>query len=461
MDAGVTLSRRIRRGASQAHEEAQLFLTLSCNPQSVAPARCSLTEVDEVIIGRSEARTFAREGGRLRIGLADPWMSANHVLLRRVLDSWSVEDTGSKNGTFLNGGTIQQAPLADSDLIEAGSTFFVFRESVPAAKGSTSVFEAEEGRARPLTTLLPALAAEFAKVETIARSSVAIVLLGESGVGKEVVASTLHDLSGRPGPFQAVNCAALPPNLVESELFGYHKGAFTGANEDRAGLLRAAHGGTLFLDEIGDLPLAAQGALLRVLQEKEVLVLGTTKPVKIDVRVIAATHRDLDALVAEQRFRGDMLARIRGLVLKLPALRERREDFGLLIRSLLGAKLLAGNRDVTFTNEAARALLLYRWPMNIRELEKCLETALVLAGNGPIDIQHLPPEVRSREVRAPSAARVPAALSPEDEKRREELMWLLREHAGNVAAVADAMKKRRMQVYRWVRRYGLRISDFR
>jgi DNA-binding NtrC family response regulator len=157
-----------------------------------------------------------------------------------------------------------------------------------------------------------------------------------------------------------------------------------------------------------------------------------------------------------------LLARIRGLVLKLPALRERREDFGLLIRSLLGAKLSAGIRDVTFTNEAARALLLYRWPMNIRELEKCLETALVLAGNGPIDIQHLPPEVRSREVRAPSAAHVPAAaLSPEDAQRREELMSLLREHAGNVAAVADAMKKGRMQVYRWVRRYGLRISDFR
>jgi transcriptional regulator of acetoin/glycerol metabolism len=116
---------------------------------------------------------------------------------------------------------------------------------------------------------------------------------------------------------------------------------------------------------------------------------------------------------------------------------------------------------VTFTNEAARALLLYRWPMNIRELEKCLETALVLAANGPIDIQHLPPEVRSREVRAPSAPRVPAALSREDAQRREELMSLLREHAGNVAAVADAMKKGRMQVYRWVRRYGLRISDFR
>src|SRR5258708_2670725 len=254
MAAGETLSRRIKRGAGQAHEEAQLFLTLSCNPQSVAPARCSLTEVDEVIIGRSEARTFAREGARLRIGLADPWMSANHVLLRRVLDSWSVEDTGSKNGTFLNGATIQQAPLADSDLIEAGSTLFVFRESVPAAKGSTSVFEAEEERARPLTTLLPALAAEFAKVETIARSSVAIVLLGESGVGKEVVASTLHDRSGRPGPFQAVNCAALPPNLVESELFGYHKGAFTGANDDRAGMLPAAHRRTLCPHAIRDRP---------------------------------------------------------------------------------------------------------------------------------------------------------------------------------------------------------------
>jgi transcriptional regulator with GAF, ATPase, and Fis domain len=256
-------------------------------------------------------------------------------------------------------------------------------------------------------------------------------------------------------------------------VFGHRKGAFTGAVEARPGLVRAAHGGTLFLDEIADLPPAAQAAFLRVLQEKEVRGVGSTELVAVDVRVVAATHVDLEAAVAAGRFRADLFARIAGFTVRLPPLRWRREDLGLLIAALL--RKLAPDRAgrISLTCEAARALLRHRWPMNVRELEKCLESALVLAQDGRIDLQHLPqavwrsgavepdlaPELRTLEPAEPAAPLRP--LAPEDAHRREELIVLLREHRGNIAAVARVLGKARMQVHRWARRYALRLDDFR
>jgi transcriptional regulator with GAF, ATPase, and Fis domain len=266
----------------------------------------------------------------------------------------------------------------------------------------------------------------------------------------------VHTLSQRRGAFVAVNCGAIAQNLLEAELFGYRKGAFSGALENRPGLVRAADGGTLLLDEIGDLPAASQAALLRVLQEGEVLAVGATEPVKVDVRVLAATHADLEALVTTGKFRADLLARIAGFTVRLPPLRWRREDLGLLIGSFLRK---FGRDDASFTCEAGRALLGYRWPANIRELEKAIESALVLAGEGPIDVQHLPG--LKEQIRGIVPRRYPAELSPEDERHRDELAGLLRQNHGNVAAVARAMGKARMQIHRWVRRYDLRLSDFR
>jgi DNA-binding NtrC family response regulator len=462
MVAGGTLSRRIeQRSADGAHLEPHLFVLFGCTPEHMPPARCLLSGISQVSIGRSEEKTFAVTAEGLRIGLPDPWLSSRHLLIRRVLDSWAIEDAGSKNGTFLNGRPASAAaPLADGDIIEAGETFFGFRQGIEAAGGAQRVFEADElGMPAPgLATLLPSLEAEFARVQAIARSSVPVVIRGESGTGKEMIAAAVHSLSGRSGAFQAVNCAALPPTLVESELFGYRKGAFSGADEDRTGLVRAADGGTLFLDEIGDLPLGAQGALLRVLQESEVLPVGMTRPVKVDVRVLAATHRDLDALVTEQRFRGDLLARIRGLSVRLPPLRERCEDLGLLIRALLRRKAQRRAGTIAFTVEAARALLSYGWPLNVRELEKCLDTALVLAGQGPIALKHLPEEVRKPPQGAGSpreSGPPPDALPEADRRRREEILDALRAHGGNVTAAAKALGKHRAQVQRWIRRYRI------
>jgi transcriptional regulator of acetoin/glycerol metabolism len=226
--------------------------------------------------------------------------------------------------------------------------------------------------------------------------------------------------------------------------------------------VRSADGGTLFLDEFEELPAPAQAKLLRVLQESEVTPVGATKPVAVDLRVVVATHRGLESLVASGVLRADLLARVNGFPLALPPLRERREDLGLLIASLL--RRHAPGRAVAFTPDAARALLRYRWPLNIRELEKALTVALALSENGKIALASLPLPVRAGDADAPPPREPPAQagpLSPEDETLRARLVQLLQETSGNVSAVAKAMGKHRTQVQRWLKRFALDPDAFR
>jgi len=208
-------------------------------------------------------------------------------------------------------------------------------------------------------------------------ATASVLLLGESGTGKEMVARRLHELSGRKGPFVAVNCGALPSSLLEAELFGHEKGAFTGAQAAKIGKVRQADGGTLFLDEIGDMPLEAQTRLLRVLEERQVEPVGSSQPVEVDIRVIAATHRDLQAMGAEGRFRDDLRYRLEVLVVRIPALRERGQDVLLLARAFLAH--YAGQRPLRFSARAEKALLAYDWRGNVRELRNVVERASVLA----------------------------------------------------------------------------------
>jgi transcriptional regulator with GAF, ATPase, and Fis domain len=350
----------------------------------------------------------------------------------------------------VEGARVERASVADGALIEAGQTFFIFRTVLPEA-GHVLEADALNVPAPGLETLLPTFAAELERVRTVARSRLPVLLQGETGTGKEVIASAIHQLSGRSGPFLPVNCGALPTALVESEMFGYRKGAFTGAMEDRPGLIRSAEGGTLLLDEIGDLPLPAQATLLRVLQEEEVMPVGGTRPTKVDLRVVAATHRDLPALVAQDKFRNDLLMRLCGFTLNLPPLRERLEDFGLLVSRLL--RRGGAGTKITFAPEAGRAMLRYSWPGNVRELEKCLSSAAVLAQDGVVELEHLPPSLTS----APAAPAdvPPEQLSADERERRELIISLLREHGGNVTSVAKAMGKARTQVQRWLRRYDI------
>ncbi|HET6981289.1 MAG TPA: sigma 54-interacting transcriptional regulator, partial [Myxococcaceae bacterium] len=217
--------------------------------------------------------------------------------------------------------------------------------------------------------------------------------------------------------------------------------------------VRASDGGTLFLDEIGDLPPAAQAALLRVLQEAEVLPIGGHRPQPLDLRVLAATHRDLGRLVQEGKFRHDLLARLDGVTLELPPLRERRADLPLVM-SLLLHKHAPERPDLRVTPAAAQALLAYRWPLNIRELEQALAGALALAGAGPIDAAHLPPSVLGRATEEP-----PRELTADEARHRDELVALLRQHGGNMSAVARVLGKGRTQIVRWVSRYGIDIRS--
>ncbi|MFZ5443433.1 MAG: sigma 54-interacting transcriptional regulator [Myxococcota bacterium] len=454
-----TLTEGFSAGPSGGKTAASLFRVLDADRPCGPGARVSLEGVDEVLLGRADRHQVLKleaNGSRvLKLGVADRWMSGQHARLSRVMRAWVLEDTKSKNGVRRNGEPTQRAELADGDVLELGRTFFVFRLEQPVAPDLSS--DELRPAAPGLATLSPTLAAQFDELARLARSAVTISLGGPSGSGKEVIARAVHALSGRPGPFVAVNCGALPDELVESELFGHRKGAFSGATDDRPGLVRAAHGGTLFLDEVGDLPLEAQPALLRVLQEKQVQPVGATSPVPVDLRVLSATHRSLEALSAQGLFRDDLRARLSGYQLSLPPLAARREDLGILCAALVSKLAPSRASTLQLGIQAARALFSWDWPLNVRELEKTLEAALVLSGSGPIELEHLPPALRS----PPPPKRSAPEDEGVDEARKAELISLLQQHAGNVSAVARAMGKARMQIQRWMARYQLDPRTFR
>ncbi len=400
--------------------------------------------VDSVVIGRGPA-----EPARRWLLIDDPRMSRQHVALTPSGESWRIEDLGSLNGSLINGERLQRAILFPGDVVEVGRTLLVYSEAPPSSALGDG-----------LATYSAAYAAQLVSLEAITATSLSVLLLGETGTGKEVLAREIHRLSGRSGPYTAVNCGALTESLVASELFGYRKGAFSGAGEDREGLVRASSGGTLFLDEVADLPPSGQAALLRVLQEREVLAVGGTRPVKVDLRVVAATHRDLDGLVAAGAFRADLHARLAGFTLRLPPLRRRREDLGLLIATLL-ARLGSAAARVRLSMKAARALFFAEWPRNVRELEQALTSAVALARGELIELEHLPESLRAPPRHAAPAPGATARKIAGDEQLRDILTTLLGEHRGNLAEVARAMNKAPTQIRRWLRRLGLDADSFR
>jgi len=440
-----------------------LLLVLQCDRPLLRSIRISLSALNSVRLGRGSERAYTQSGRELTLRLADSSMSATHAQLLRVVEGWVIEDRGSKNGVMVNGKRTTRIALRDRDVIELGDTFFLFRTGVVASGELPTVEERpeENPRTAQLTTLTCPFAQELRALKDLASTSVPLLLTGETGTGKEVLARNIHMLARPRGPFIAVNCGGMPENLFESELFGYRRGSFSGATEDRPGLIRSADHGTLFLDEVGDLPSPSQASLLRVLQDREVLPLGATQTVPVDFRLIAATNRDLQGLVERGQFRADLFARLSGHALQLPALRERREDIGLLIRELL-PRVAANADEISLHRNVVCRLFAYAWPYNIRELEHCLRTAAAVAREGKIRLEHLPKAIVSEPTSfgdaAPSSER---ALSA-DEVRREELARLLQEHDGNVSAVARVLGKARAQVHRWIKRYGLkRLSGYK
>ncbi len=445
---------------------ATLALSLSLRMPYGEVARWCL-DAKQTVLGRGQglvsARSVAAEPG-LRISVPDGLMSSSHAVVRAAGDAWFLEDAGSKNGSYVNGQRVQRVQLRDGDVVELGDTFFVFRETrcegVNIAVGESSAF----------SSMNPATEQLFEKLRTVADTQAVILLTGEVGTGKEVAARAVHELSKRRGPFKAINCGAIPESLIESELFGTRKGAFSGAG-NRVGVVRSAEGGTLLLDEVAELPAMSQVALLRVLQEREVTPLGATEPHPIDVRFIAATHKDLRREVKEGRFREDLFSRLAAVTVAMVPLRERREDLGILMGRLIDR--LSGEvgisaeqaRLLPLARKAARVLYRHRWPQNIRELEQALRYALAYARkSGEIQLQHLPEAMR---VSLDEPSGLPQGKLSEDIGIRDTallraiLVERLRRFDGNVSAVAVSLGKQRPVVHRWLKRLALDPNPYR
>jgi len=409
----------------------------------------------EVVFARGEGRPPPEDAVRCAVSVPDARMSAPHARVTAADRGWLLEDLGSKNGTTVNGVAVPRRFLRDGDVIELGGTFLLFRNELPATVGPASPTADLPPAFR---TLRPDLRARFDELAKVARSDRPILIRGETGTGKELTARAIHEASGRTGPFVAVNCGALPETLIEAELFGARRGAYSGATDERKGLVRAAEGGTLFLDEIAELSEPSQVALLRVLQQSEVMPVGASASVQVDVRFVAATHQNLEERIQNGRFRDDLYARLTGFVAQLPPLRERREDIGLLVASILRAAAPDRADRIRFKKSATRALLRYGWPRNIRELDHALRSALLLADADEIAPKHLPPALAALVDRAPAAPELD--IRSRDELERT-LIRLYRQHGGNVSAVARAMGKARAQIQRWNRSLGIDPADYR
>lgn len=347
---------------------------------------------------------------------------------------------------------VEQALAAASQLaLPAAIRFFSSRKALldrPEAFGPVSIPPA----------LTPGWVCEdpvtrkaFELARRVAPSIMSVLLLGETGTGKEILARELHRMSGRPGPFVALNVASLTETLLESELFGHARGAFTGADRDRAGLVEMADGGTLFLDEIAELPLLLQAKLLRVLQEREFRRLGETGVRTANFRLVSATHQDVDALTRERRFRQDLFFRIAGIVIDLPPLRSRPKDLRKLMESILPSPW-------NLTPQAEGALESYSWPGNVRELLAALEAARLLASPGTtIDLTHLPAKVRGggkagAAIATPSPRRYFAAI---EETKRREIVSALAEARGNRTGAARLLGLTRQALLYEMKKLGV------
>jgi transcriptional regulator with GAF, ATPase, and Fis domain len=421
-----------------------LALVLELDRITAGGALLAVSGPTRAIIGRGEerARRPAGRRGVVRWDIPDAKLSSSHAEFSWTDAGLRVRDLGSTNGTFVGGERVTEVTVPRGAFVRLGHTILAAVEDVsPETDTSRSPLS--------VVTLAGHFARELRRLERLAPSPLPVLLLGETGTGKEVIARAVHERSGRPGRFVAVNCGAFPKDLVESSLFGHVRGAFSGAVRDEAGFARAASGGTLFLDEVGDLPLSAQGALLRLLQEGEVNPIGASQAVHVDVRVLAATHRPLDRMVDEGLFRADLYARLSGFVGRLPPLRERTADLGHLCAGWIADGRLP---EIRLRKEAAERLLVHDWPFNVRELLQTLQAASLLAEQGIVRTVDLPESLGLREASAPAIE-----LSAEDALLRDDLAHRLAASGGNVSQVARDMQKARQQIQRWMKRFGLRV----
>lgn len=367
--------------------------------------------------------------------VADARVSRRHAVIRGPTEC-AIRDLDSVNGTFVNGSQIPpgvDVPLDTGSVIEIGGAVLYLRK--PQATSSASVLSgAAAGSAMDAVRRAAAV---------VAKSDISVIILGETGVGKDVLASAIHRESNRANkPFLRLNCAAFPDNLLESELFGYEAGAFSGAIRTKPGLLQTADGGTAFLDEIGELPLSLQAKLLRFLETGEVTRLGALKIQQIDVRILAATNRELSALVAEKRFREDLYFRLEGFSIVIPPLRERHDEILPLATTFVASASRAARRDPPRLSDATKDhLLAFDWPGNVRQLKNAMERAVLLCGGDVIQPEHVSLVSSSslRAVPVADAVTLPheaLELSPSGRAELEAILAALNESGGNQTRAA-------------------------
>ena len=453
-------------------------------PATITLRRCKLVVARE---GQVEERLFDKDV--IHIGamedndlvLQDETVSRNHCRIFVEGDQYLIQDLDSTNGTFVNRVRIREAFLRPDVVITLGKTeirFQPFDERVRIIPAETDRYGEIIGRDRKMREI-------YAILEKIAPTDATVVIEGETGTGKDVVARTIHQFSKREGgPFMVFDCGAVPENLIESERFGHEKGSFTGAHQTRQGVFEMANGGTVFLDELGELQLDLQPKLLRVLEQREVKRIGGTRPIKVDVRIVAATNRNLEEEVRAGRFREDLFYRLTVVRLVLPPLRERREDVRLLARHFLENghfnKDRDGHRRVTqFAPGVLDRLAQSDWPGNVRELHNVIERAVSFAEGDTVELADLPehiawPRGAPRELDSETDVSIPLpdfrATELEGKFKDAKERWvasferdyiagLLRKNNGNISHAAREAEIDRKYFRKLMKKYGITAQD--
>lgn len=392
--------------------------------------------------------------------LRDRTVSRYHLEFTPLNRGIRVEDLGSRNGTFIGALAVERATAGPHTTLRIGENTL---EISDASRGP--IAEAPEAIIPGIIARSPGMRAVLDDVQRLAGTNASVLIRGETGTGKEVVARAMHDLSGRRDePFVVVDCGSLPATLVASELFGHEHGAFTGADRKRRGAFELAHGGTLFLDEIGELPMEVQPVLLGALERRRFRRVGGERAVEVDVRVLAATHRDLRAQVNAERFRGDLYYRLAVARVHIPPLRERPEDIAPLIRHF--AEEIGGGTDNPFGDDALAALARHRWSGNVRELRNVVEAALAM---GRIRLDHTLPNAVQAQAQAavegegegtgegqPWSTYKDARARTLDEFELRYLSELMRRTGGNASAAARMAHMARPYLLRLLKRHDLR-----
>jgi transcriptional regulator with GAF, ATPase, and Fis domain len=430
-------------------------------PATVNLRRCKLV----VIKGAQRGTEFVIAGDVFRVGkapdandlvLGDETVSRVHFEIMRDAKGYLVRDLKSTNGTFLDGAEVKEAYLRAGSVIAAGSCelkFTPFEERI-------EILPSEKEALGEMVGKSPAMREIFGLIEKIAPTDATVLIEGETGTGKDLIARTLHQLSPRhAAPFIVVDCGAVAGTLIESELFGHEKGAFTGAVSARQGAFELASGGTVFLDELGELSLDLQPKLLRVLEQRELRRVGGQKTIKVDLRVIAATRKDLRSEVEKGKFREDLYFRLNVVPITAPPLRERREDIPLLIDAMLHR--LAPN-GIELSEATRVALMAHDWPGNVRELRNVIERALALGADPGSLVAPLGSEAAGRGAQLRDGFEFEPGVSFRDTKEkwnelfeRRYLTWLIKRAEGNISKAARDADMDRKYLHKLLRKYGI------